>query len=108
MTAPLTHYAVLGVPPDAPADAVVGAFRPRAARAHPDRGGDPEEWTRLATAYGTLRDPAKAAAYLSGLRAEVGACTACEGSGVRSAARGPRAPVVTSECAVCSGQGKVL
>ena len=36
----MTHYDTLGVPKDADAATIKRAFKKKAAKAHPDRGGD--------------------------------------------------------------------
>lgn len=53
----MNHYEVLGVPRNASQAEVKKAFRERAWRAHPDRGGSPETMTALNKAYDVLMDP---------------------------------------------------
>lgn len=49
-------YRVLGLPPDADADAVKAAYREQVKRTHPDaEGGDRETFQRVNAAYETLR-----------------------------------------------------
>jgi molecular chaperone DnaJ len=61
------HYAVLGVPPDAPQDEIKRAYRRLALATHPDRHpGDPDAESRfraISTAYAVLSDPAQRARY---------------------------------------------
>lgn len=47
-------YAVLGVAPDADADAIRTAYRRRAREAHPDRGGTDEQFQRVQHAWEVL------------------------------------------------------
>jgi curved DNA-binding protein len=53
--------ALLGVARDAPLDVVRAAFRRAAKAAHPDRGGEPEEFRRVLDAYRLLSAKAPAA-----------------------------------------------
>ena len=48
-------WAVLGVEPGAPREAITRAFRLRALETHPDRGGDPEAYIAARAAYERLR-----------------------------------------------------
>ncbi|EEH58856.1 uncharacterized protein MICPUCDRAFT_32190 [Micromonas pusilla CCMP1545] len=61
-------YAVLGVPPDASADAIRKAYRKAAVKWHPDKNpGNQEQaesmFKRVAAAYEILCDDSKRAAY---------------------------------------------
>lgn len=64
------YYAVLGVPRDADAPVIRGAYRALAARYHPDKNpGDTHANARfkaLVEAYGVLGDPARRATYDAG------------------------------------------
>lgn len=65
-----THYAVLGVRPDAGEGEIVRAFRSCAKRLHPDVSPHPtarEEFMRAKAAYETLRDPVRRIRYDSAL-----------------------------------------
>lgn len=52
----MNPYEVLGVPKDATADEIKKAYRKLAAKHHPDRGGDKEEFQRIQEAYSVLKD----------------------------------------------------
>ncbi|MFO0624756.1 MAG: J domain-containing protein [Polyangiales bacterium] len=52
---PESPWAVLGVEPGAAREVVTRAFRRRALETHPDRGGDPEAYIAVRTAYERLR-----------------------------------------------------
>ncbi len=67
-----THYDLLGVPPDAPAEQIKQAFRHAIARYHPDKvqhlGDEFQQLAQaraadLTTAYKTLTDPERRAEY---------------------------------------------
>ncbi len=58
-----THYEVLGIEITAGDQQIKAAYRRAARYAHPDQGGDAEEFRRVAEAYQTLIDPARRAAY---------------------------------------------
>ncbi len=50
-------YDTLGVPPDADSKEIKRAYKAKAQRSHPDRGGDPEEFHQVSLAYQVLSDP---------------------------------------------------
>lgn len=56
-------FARLGVGPSVRDEALRRAFRERARRVHPDRGGSRDEFEALREAYDTLRDPDARAEY---------------------------------------------
>ncbi len=61
-----THYAVLGVPPDAREREIVSAYRRCAKRLHPDVNPDPaalEQFTSATAAYETLVHPVRRERY---------------------------------------------
>ncbi|WP_318566827.1 J domain-containing protein [Salinigranum marinum] len=61
MTDPITTaFAELDLEPAASADEVRSAYRTKIKQAHPDHGGDREEFKRLQDAYATARDHADA------------------------------------------------
>ena len=59
-------YKTLGLDRNASQDDIRRAYKKRAAKAHPDHGGDAEEFKRLAAAYATLGDEEKRKRYDSG------------------------------------------
>ncbi|CAD8057724.1 unnamed protein product [Paramecium primaurelia] len=56
-------YELLGVQPGATTDEVKKAFRKKAVREHPDKGGDPEKFKKLTEAYEILSNPEKKDLY---------------------------------------------
>lgn len=56
-------YQVLGVRPDASADAVKSAYRQKAREFHPDRHGDHEKFLEVSEAYRVLSDPEARSRY---------------------------------------------
>jgi curved DNA-binding protein CbpA len=57
MTTAFDPYAVLGVARVASAGAIKAAYRKRVRHAHPDRGGNPEDFIVIVRAFGLLSDP---------------------------------------------------
>jgi curved DNA-binding protein len=56
-------YQTLGVNRDATPDDIKRAYRRLASKHHPDRGGDTKVFQEIQTAYDTLSDPQRRAAY---------------------------------------------
>lgn len=56
-------YEDLGVPEDASNDQIKKAYRAKAHKHHPDKGGDPEKFHEIQCAYETLIDPESRAKY---------------------------------------------
>ena len=56
-------YQTLGVDRDASADEIKRAYRKLASQHHPDKGGDTALFQEIQTAYDTLSDPQKRAAF---------------------------------------------
>ena len=54
---------MIGVPKTATKDEIKKAFRKKAIREHPDKGGDPEKFKDLTVAYEVLMDEDKRKAY---------------------------------------------
>jgi DnaJ family protein A protein 2 len=57
------YYDILGVEKKASQEQIRQAYRKLAAKNHPDRGGDPEKFKEILTAYETLSDQEKRAIY---------------------------------------------
>jgi len=57
------HYATLGVDKTASTDDIRNAYREKAMKNHPDRGGDTEVWTAIQKAFDTLSDLQRRALY---------------------------------------------
>lgn len=56
-------YDLLGVSKKASTDEIKKAFRKLALKAHPDKGGDPEQFKEITVAYEVLGDPEKREVY---------------------------------------------
>ena len=61
--ATMNHYEVLGVAKTASPDEIKRAYRKLASQHHPDKGGDTARFQEIQTAYDTLSNPDKRAAY---------------------------------------------
>lgn len=59
----LDPYEQLGVQRDAGTATIRAAYRKKALDDHPDKGGDPEQWERTATALAVLTDPKRRQTY---------------------------------------------
>ena len=57
------HYALLGLSQECSTDDVRSAYKEKAMKSHPDRGGDPRVWPLVQQAYDTLTDPQKREIY---------------------------------------------
>jgi DnaJ family protein A protein 2 len=57
------YYDLIGVPKTASTDEIKKAFRKKALKEHPDKGGDPEKFKDLSVAYEVLSDPEKRKLY---------------------------------------------
>ena len=57
----MDYYEILGVSKGATAEELKKAYKKKSMLHHPDRGGDTEEFKKVAEAYGTLKDPQKKA-----------------------------------------------
>lgn len=65
-----SHYDTLGIPPDASPEEIKHAYRKRARKAHPDKGGSTAEMALVNTANDVLSSPERRARY------DRGECTA--------------------------------
>jgi len=69
-------YEILEVPQNANAEDIKKAYRKKVIKAHPDKGGDPEDFKKLQAAYEVLSHPEKREIYdkygLDGLREDGG------------------------------------
>lgn len=79
-------YELLGVGEGASVGEVRAAFKSRAVKLHPDKGGDPALFAALREAYDTLADPERRAAYDKDVA--TGAGEHGDGLGLGRAARG--------------------
>ena len=59
----MSLYADLGVEENASKDEIKSAYREKVKKAHPDAGGDPAEFRKIAKAYAILSDDAKRRYY---------------------------------------------
>ena len=57
------HYDTLGIKPDASAADIKNAYRRRAGKAHPDKGGDGKEMAEVNRAYAVLGDEQRRIEY---------------------------------------------
>ena len=95
------YYELLGVAKNATTDEIKKAFRKKAIKEHPDKGGDLEKFKELSVAYEVLGDPEKRQLYdkfgEDGLRDGAGGGSGFEdifsmfgGGGGRQKASGPK------------------
>lgn len=59
----MNPYKILGLQDDCSSHEVLKAYRRRVKECHPDKGGDPHEFDRVARAYRVLKDPSLRAYY---------------------------------------------
>ena len=67
-----THYDVLGVSPDASAEAISDQYRALAKVLHPDAGGDRVAFEVLQDSFHEISDPGRRAVYDAALAAGAG------------------------------------
>ena len=58
-----TYYKLLGVNKGASTDEIKKAFKKKAIKMHPDKGGDPKAFQELSEAHDVLSDPDKRSLY---------------------------------------------
>ena len=61
-----SYYELLGVDKNANERDIIKAYRKKAMKEHPDKGGDPDKFKELTEAYDVLKDKNKRATYDSG------------------------------------------
>ena len=61
-----SYYKLVGVEKDATFDQIKKAYRKKAIKEHPDKGGDPEKFKALTQAYEVLSDKDKRELYDQG------------------------------------------
>lgn len=57
------YYELLGVDKKATTEEIRKAFRKKALKEHPDKGGDPEKFKEISAAYEVLSNPEKRQLY---------------------------------------------
>ena len=57
------YYDILGVKRGASSDDLKKAYKKKAMKYHPDRGGDEKQFQKINEAYDTLKDPQKRTIY---------------------------------------------
>jgi DnaJ-class molecular chaperone len=82
----MNDYEILGVTKESTDDEIKSAYKKLAAKLHPDRGGDKEEFIKVASAY---------------KRIQLNRCPMCHGTGWVEEKHGMG--VVTKRCPRCSG-----
>lgn len=115
MTAPPTHYELLGADRGSSQEELRALWQRLARLLHPDRHvlKAAEEQRRasaafaeLSHAYGVLSDPAARRAYDRHLRLSGAECRKCGGAGRTYSGRSPTA-MVAAVCPACRGNGYV-
>jgi len=91
-----THYSILGVTEEATAEDIKKAYRERALKEHPDKGGDDARFHELAQAYAVLEDEKRRSAYDDELQKAREHDTLVEGGRSSSGAVGPDVRVKTA------------
>lgn len=100
----LTHYGTLGVDRAASMDEIKAAFRAKASKAHPDRGGSEQEMAELNVAYRILSNDFTRQLYNDTMKLLGTPCHSCEGSGRKYKQKGFTTRVGYT-CVACNGEG---
>ena len=99
-------YKVLGVQPRADVDTIKAAYHRLARQHHPDVGGDPEVFGKLAEAWHLVNHPARRKSHdetLQLLGQDLPACDLCGGTGVTWHQRG-FTERYSKPCRACGGR----
>lgn len=97
-------YEILNVPPGAPHTAIQNRYRELARSAHPDLGGDHDEFTSITNAGAVLLDPDRRREYDAWMALMLEPCPKCEGKGCIFM-QVSFTTTNTRRCPVCKGQG---
>ena len=98
------YFQILGVSPASEPDVISAAFRNLSRKAHPDAGGDTEEYTKLTEAYEVLKDEKRRRDYIRWLELTQTRCPNCKGLGIEWRQRGFSGGEQV-KCAHCKGGG---
>lgn len=100
----LTHYGTLGVDRAASMDEIKTAYRAKARKAHPDRGGSEQEMIELNVAYRILSVDFSRRLYNDMLKLRGTECGVCNGAGRKYKQKGFTTRVGYT-CPACNGEG---
>ena len=100
----LTHYGTLGVDRAASMDEIRAAYRAKASKAHPDRGGSEQAMSELNVAYRVLSVDFSRQLYNDTLKFLGSECGACDGAGRKYKQKGFTTRTGYT-CTACNGEG---
>ena len=100
----INHYAVLGMPPASTLAELKDRYRHLARKAHPDMGGDAEQFTAITEAGQTLTEKGRRSSYDDMLRLLNRPCEKCDGRGVLYV-QVSFTNTIAQRCAACNGEG---